>query len=215
MVTTLERIVPEAPGRPDMPPMAEVMQQVTREIAFDPASWTPDRAAGIVQIFDGMAATWGERAKELRHDALHDAIERGGVPDGLVLEVGSGTGIFTTWLTQRFGRLVALDLSMEMLRMADPSLAPRVCADASRLPVPDGRASGVVLVNCFLFPAECDRVLAPDGVLVWVSALGDRTPIYLPADDVARALPGEWDGVASQAGWGSWAVVRRTAARAR
>jgi ubiquinone/menaquinone biosynthesis C-methylase UbiE len=31
----------------------------------------------------------------------------------------------------------------------------------------------------------------------------------LPADDVAAALPGQWHAVEAQAGWGSWAVLRR------
>ena len=35
------------------------------------------------------------------------------------------------------------------------------------------------------------------------------TPIYLPADDVERALPGRWRGTDSEAGWGTWAVLRR------
>jgi hypothetical protein len=42
-----------------------------------------------------------------------------------------------------------------------------------------------------------------------VSSLGDRTPIYLPAEDVARALPGAWSGKAALAGWGSWCVLAR------
>jgi len=42
-----------------------------------------------------------------------------------------------------------------------------------------------------------------------VSTLGDATPIYLPPADVMRALPGEWDGVTADAGWGTWLVARR------
>ena len=56
---------------------------------------------------------------------------------------------------------------------------------------------------------EMWRVLAPGGALVWVSSLGDRTPIYLSAEEVEAALPGEWRGVASEAGWGSWCVTGR------
>ena len=61
----------------------------------------------------------------------------------------------------------------------------------------------------FLFPAEVDRVLAPEGVVVWVNSRGSETPIHLTADEVDRALPGHWDGVASRAGWGTWSVHRR------
>ena len=56
---------------------------------------------------------------------------------------------------------------------------------------------------------EVDRVLSPSGTVVWVNTAGDKTPIHLPADDVERALPGQWRGTASEAGWGTWAVLRR------
>ncbi|MCU1496150.1 MAG: hypothetical protein JWM47_103, partial [Acidimicrobiales bacterium] len=52
-------------------------------------------------------------------------------------------------------------------------------------------------------------VLGADGVVVWVNSSGDQTPIYLPAEDVAAALPGGWTGVASGAGAGLWCVLRR------
>ena len=59
---------------------------------------------------------------------------------------------------------------------------------------PTGAAAAVVLVNCFLFPDEVDRVLAPDGVVVWVNSSGAETPIHLPPDDVVAALPGSLGG---------------------
>jgi hypothetical protein len=52
--------------------------------------------------------------------------------------------------------------------------------------------------------------LTSEGALVWVNTAGDRTPIHLTADDVEAALPGPWDGIASEAGWGTWAVLRRS-----
>lgn len=55
------------------------------------------------------------------------------------------------------------------------------------------------------------RVLAPDGVLLWINQLGEDGPLYLPADDVAAALPGQWQAVEAHAGWGSWAALRRRA----
>ncbi len=90
-----------------------------------------------------------------------------------------------------------------------PDDSPRVRADSSRLPFADDVADVVLLINMLLFPAEVDRILRPGGRLVWVNTLGDQTPIHLPADDVIAALPGEWCGVASRAGIGTWAVVRR------
>jgi hypothetical protein len=67
-----------------------------------------------------------------------------------------------------------------------------------------------VVINMLLFPTEMARVLALHGVLVWVNTSGDRTPIYLPADDVVAALPGDWTGKAGEAGTGTWCAVRRT-----
>jgi hypothetical protein len=84
-----------------------------------------------------------------------------------------------------------------------------VQSDASQLPVRSKSAAVVALVNMFLFPAEVARVLADDGVLLWVSSNGDGTPIYLPPRDVVRALPGEWHAVAADAGWGTWCTARR------
>lgn len=208
MIERLERVIAAAPGRPDPLPFAEFMQQTTREVAFDGA-WTPEQAERFTTLFDGLAPTWRERANEARDDALEDALDRGGVPTGLGAEVGSGTGIFTRRLAAHFERLVAFDLSLEMLRLAPSEAAPRVCADAACLPLPDACLDALVLVNCFLFPAEADRVLAADGALVWACTLGERTPIYLSADDVVSALPGQWSGPASEAGWGTWTVLRR------
>jgi hypothetical protein len=86
---------------------------------------------------------------------------------------------------------------------------PRILGDAARLPVHDGSIDAAVLVNALLFPLEIDRVLAPDGALLWVNTRGDETPIHLPPDDVDAAMPGEWSGLAAEAGAGLWAVLRR------
>ena len=69
-----------------------------------------------------------------------------------------------------------------------------------------------MIVNAFLFPAEVDRILRLGGVVVWVNSSGSGTPIYLPADEVAAVLPGEWEGVTSTAGAGLWAVLARAVA---
>jgi hypothetical protein len=105
--------------------------------------------------------------------------------------------------------VLSVDLSLEMLRQAPSEPGWRVQADASRLPLGDGAAAAVVLVNAFLFPGEVDRVLAPDGLVLWVNSSGERTPIHLPAAEVAAVLPGEWEGVAARAGIGTWCALRR------
>jgi SAM-dependent methyltransferase len=128
---------------------------------------------------------------------------------GRALEIGSGTGLGTAWLSARYDLLVAVELSSEMLRHSPPDPASKVQADAAALPVASGSVDAVILVNMLLFPAEVARVLKPDGALVWVNTSGDRTPIHLSADEVDEAMPGDWNGLASEAAWGTWAVLRR------
>jgi SAM-dependent methyltransferase len=206
----LPRVVADRPGRPEWGDAARGMRELTRAIALDRDAWTPERKAQIASFFDAMAAGWRDRDVPERHDALGDALARGGpFPDGWCVEVGSGTGNATTDLRHAFGDVVALDLSVEMLRLATKG-DRRVQSDASALPLRTGSAAVVALVNMFLFPAEVARVLADDGVLLWVSTNGDETPIFLPPADVLRAMPGTWAGVTSDAGWGTWLTARRT-----
>ena len=187
------------------------MRKVTRQVAFD-GGWAPARAEKVAALFDGMASEWDQprRAADERWSALRDALNRGDIPRGRVLELGSGTGMGSRVLVEA-GRspVAALDIAADMLAHAPADLAPRVQGDASSLPFPDNAVDVVVLVNALLFPDEVDRVLAPTGCVVWNNTVGEQTPIHLPAEDVAAALPGDWVGVASRAGTGTWAVVRR------
>jgi ubiquinone/menaquinone biosynthesis C-methylase UbiE len=189
------------------------MRKVTQQVAFEPDGWTPERAEKVAQLFDAMAAQWGERTTAERQDALRDALARGGffsAGTGVCVEVGSGTGSSSADLARCFGNVIAIDLSLEMLRHASAAPSQRVNADGVRLPLADASVDCVVLVNALLFPNEVDRVLRDDGSLVWVNSLGDKTPIHLPAEDVDRAMPGTWAGVAAEAGWGTWCVLRRS-----
>lgn len=186
------------------------MRSVTAAVAADPHAWTAEVAGEVRARFDELAGEWHTRDRPGRLDALVDALDRGEVDDGgLCLELGSGTGMATPLLAERFRRVVACDLSERMLALAPARAAPRLLADGARLPLRDGAVSVLVLVNALLFSAEAARVLAPGGVLVWVNTSGPATPIHLPAAEVVAALPGTWSGVASRTGDGTWAVVRR------
>ena len=194
----------EGDGNDDHP-----MRKVTRQVAFDPDGWNPERAGKVGELFDSLAPEWHERMRPGRMDSLVDALDRGGIERwGRAVELGSGTGFATPYLVERFDAVVAVDLSLEMLRRA-VRVAPRVQADAARLPLAAGGCDALVLVNMLLFPAEVERVVAPGGVVLWINSLAERTPIHLSADDVVAALPGRWAGVASRAGGGSWCVLRR------
>jgi hypothetical protein len=209
VIEHLPRLGPEPPGKPDGDNEDHPMRKVTRQVAFEPLGWTPERAMKVAELFDGLASGWHTRDHPHRLAPLADALARGGLPPGGVgIEVGSGTGMATPWLQQRFASLVPVDLSWEMLIRGT---GPRVQADAQHLPFPSGAADAVVLVNMLLFPAEMARLVAPSGALVWVNTSGTSTPIHLTANEVDAALPGDWTGTASEAGWGTWAVLRRSA----
>ena len=192
------------------------MRIVTRQVAFEPGGWTPERRQKVGELFDGLASEWHTRHYPGRDEPLRDALARGFDGTGTTdpcLEIGSGDGNGTALLLEHFARVTALDLAREMLRKA-PAVAPRVQADAAQLPFVDHSIGVAVLVNALLFPSEIDRVLARRGRIVWVNSRGDQTPIHLPASDVVAALEGatadRWDATASEAGWGTWCVVWRS-----
>jgi len=196
---------PESFAGPDHP-----MRRLTRAAALG-EPWTTDDARRVTEIFDGLAAGWSEQHVDpVKAAVVDDALDRGGPPlDGRWVELGSGTGAGTRLLHRRGARQVSVELSPAMLAHSPDELAPKVRADAAHLPFGGDAFDAVLLINMLLFPHEVDRVLRPDGAVVWVNTLGDQTPIHLPPDDVARALPGEWQGVTARAGTGLWAVLRR------
>lgn len=179
-------------------------------------SWDDAARAEVAAFFDDLAPEWHTRTSPKRDAVVADALERGLPPsrgrdrdDDVCVELGSGIGAYTPLLSQHWRRVMATEVAIEMLRLAPAAPGHRVLADGARLPLADGAADAVVLVNCFLFPEEVDRVLSAAGVVVWVNSSGTETPIHLPAADVIAALPGEWAGVESAAGAGTWCVVSR------
>jgi protein-L-isoaspartate O-methyltransferase len=190
------------------------MRIATRRAAgLDADGWTPDLRDLVEDYFDDLAGEWHTRSSPERMAVVTDALSRGlgevGAPVGTAVEVGSGIGAYSSLIADRFGRVIAVDLSLEMLKRAPYGPAHRVQADGASLPVGDSSAAAIVLINAFLFPAEVERALAPDGTLVWVNSSGEQTPIYLSVDDLIARLPGQWTGAASRAGEGHWCVLRR------
>ena len=174
--------------------------------------WDDEARATVAGFFDELAPEWHTRTSPQRDAVVADALERGlpaSAGGDVCVELGSGIGAYTPMLAQRWRRVLATEVAIEMLRLAPPGIGHRLLADGARLPLADAAADAVVLVNCFLFPQEVDRVLAPAGVVVWVNSSGTETPIHLPSEDVVAALPGDWRGVQSNAGAGTWCVVRR------
>lgn len=195
---------PEPFAGPDHP-----IRKLTRAVAFG-KEWTREHAERMSTLFNELAPEWSsDHVDATKAAPVRDALERGGVPvAGSWLEVGSGTGAGARVLGGRVGSLVCTDLSAGMLSYA-PDLAPRAQSDASALPFTSDAFDAVLLINMLLFPNEIDRVLRPDGTVLWVNTLGDQTPIHLPAPDVLEALPGQWVGTTANAGTGFWLSARR------
>jgi len=196
-------------GGPDHP-----MRIATHRAAgLTDGGWTGELRDDVAKYFDDMASEWHTRTSPERTAIVADALARGlaevGTPAGLAVELGSGIGTYSGLIAKHFSPLVAVDLSMEMLKLAPGEPAHRVQADGSQLPLRDASAAAIVLINCFLFPDEVVRVLKPGGVLVWVNSSGEQTAIHLSTNDLLKQLPGKWDGVESRAGGGLWCVLRR------
>jgi SAM-dependent methyltransferase len=126
------------------------MRALTREIAMDANAWTPTRLAEMIGWFDSMASGWPERDRAERHDALGDALARGGpFPNGVCLEVGAGTGNATRDLRAVFDVVVSIDLSRAMLSLS-PLGDRQIQADASTCSCspPRSHACSVTMVCC-------------------------------------------------------------------
>lgn len=202
--------LPDAPGTVtdlEVFGSASPMRKVTEQVAFDGA-WDEARRDKVRELFDGMAAEWSSRFSVEREASITDALERGGLRGTKVVELGAGSGLGTAEIAARSSDLVALDLSMDMLREQSGD-TPLVQGDASILPLPAASVDTLVLVNMLLFPVEVDRVLGDRGRLLWINTNGHETPIYLSPEDVVAALPGSWVATAGRAGTGIWAAVDR------
>lgn len=212
MTATLPRVLPSPDRKPVPPPgTADVFRAFARDLAAGRRPWTAETARFVAAQFDELAADWDATRATGRDDPLRDALTRGGpLPVGPCLELGSGTGLFTPLLSTVFPQVISVDLSLRMLRQAHGRSPVRVQVDASALPLPGSAVAAVAAIDMLLFPTETARVLTHDGVLLWINQLGSDGPLYLPATAVAAALPGTWQATESEAGWGSWAVLRRT-----
>lgn len=215
MISELEIVTPGA--HPPFDPSREhPLRTLSRRVAFEDC-WTAEMRDEFTRTFDALAPTWPLDDFPGIAVPLGDALDRGlgSVPwplnDASVLvDLGGGNGRAAGIMRDRFPATVVVDLSAEMLRCMPDGTAPCIQADASCLPFADGGVDVLVAVNMFLFPSEAERVISASGALVWISSWGPATPIYLSADEVDRAMPGEWSGVKSHAGGASWSVHWRS-----
>ncbi len=102
-----------------------------------------------------------------------EMVESLDLPDGArVLDVAAGTGLICRLLQRRAYKVVALDLSPEMLSGVGPLGVPAVCATAEFLPFPDASFDGLTfgyLLRYVTDPGatmrELARVVRPGGMI--------------------------------------------------
>jgi len=208
MITYLPATTAPPVELPEMDGSSHPMRAVTQEAAFQAKSWTSQRAKEVTDFFDEIAPNWNERIPAGEMAGIPDALERGQVErGGLCLEIGAGTGRATVHLLKWFSQVIAVDISMEMLKQLDA--APRLMADGAQLPCADEAADAVLLANMFLFPAEVKRVLKPQGLVIWYNSIGEHTPIHLTDKQLLEALGDGWHGIASKWSHATWCVLHR------
>jgi SAM-dependent methyltransferase len=158
-------------------------------------------------VFDPAAAAY-DRLRPGYPEAVYDAVEQlSGIalPGSMVVEVGAGTGIATRALRRRGARVLAIDLSLAMLRVqARPGSRPpgRAAARGERLPVRTGVADLVCSATAWHWVeagagvAEAVRVLRPGAALaVWWNTLAERAAAWVQErEESLRRRGATWTG---------------------
>lgn len=166
-------------------------------------------AAGFANGADIYAASRPSYPGEVL-DWLRDRI--GIEPESRVVEVGAGTGLFTSLLLDTEATILATDPVPEMLSHLASRLpgAATAVATADMLPVADGSVDAVICATAFHWfatpqvLAEFRRVLRPGGALgliwnvrdnqvPWVRRLSEITDRY--QDDAPRQKSQAWRDV--------------------
>jgi ubiquinone/menaquinone biosynthesis C-methylase UbiE len=137
---------------------------------------------------------------------------------GRTLEIGSGTGRFTSGIADRAGELFIFDVAQQMLETATravPSAEPAL-ADATRLPIKSAAASTLVCLNVLnhipdyaLALREFSRVLEPGG-LALLNFNNLNSPYFIPGKVVNHRKRAFRADVFSH--WLTWRDFTRTMA---
>ena len=183
----------DAPAHAGSAPLLVRLESAFRAAGCDPARLSLDEVAGIDQLHLG-----GRRAS--RHLAA-----LGGLASGeRVLDVGCGTGGASRLLADEFGcEVVGVDITAAFVEVAEWLSAMTgldrqtrfLCADAARMPLPDGGFDAVWCQHALMnMPdvstvlGEWRRLLVPGGrVLLHEVVAGDNPgPLALPVPWASR-----------------------------
>lgn len=159
-----------------------------------PGAWRLFRGA-MTKQFDTLAAEWDRtRVSPERLVALRTALEAVPSAPARVLDLGTGTGSAARTAVELWpeAEVVGVDLSRRMIdeaqRHATSDRLRFVVGDSSALTFESGSFDLVTLNNMIPFFDEVARVVAPGGHVVIAYSMGDRTPIYVPADRLRAEL---------------------------
>jgi len=111
----------------------------------------------IRTYFNGKAAVWDEVAVEKDQFKLRKMAARLDIrPGSMVLDVGTGTGVFLPFLMQKAGgdgKILAIDIAEEMLHRARTKsyngAVDYLNADVAHIPLPDASVDSVVCYSSF------------------------------------------------------------------
>jgi SAM-dependent methyltransferase len=168
----------------------------TNQVVRRPSLWrffrrlTRFQFARLAPVWDSMRSPESFAPFEAALEGLEDTPRR-------VLDLGTGTGAAALTVARRFpeAEVVGVDLAGAMVdrarRNTPAELADRVrfeVGDAERLPFGDAAFDLVTLANMIPFFDELDRVVAPDGSIVFAFSAGPETPIYVPPERLRDEL---------------------------
>ena len=111
----------------------------------------------IRTYFNGKAAIWDKEAAEKDQSKLRKMAARLDIrPGSMVLDVGTGTGVFLPFLMQKAGgdgKILAIDIAEEMLHRARTKsyngAVDYLNADVAHIPLPDASVDSVVCYSSF------------------------------------------------------------------
>jgi SAM-dependent methyltransferase len=154
-----------------------------------------DPYAGVAPTWDSDAArVYGPIAADLVAATPHALAGR------VVLDAGAGTGLVSRELQRAGARVVALDLSVDMLSWRRAERPPGVAGELTALPLCDDAVDDVVaafVLNHLTEPVrglrELSRVTRPGGaVLATVYAATSGSPARDRVDEIALAHGFRW-----------------------
>ncbi|HET8542097.1 MAG TPA: metalloregulator ArsR/SmtB family transcription factor [Anaeromyxobacter sp.] len=142
-----------------------------------------DRRSEAQSFFTGEAAEWHRVRGEAYGSEFESVILRSLVhPDWTIADLGCGTGAFTVELAKSGARVIAVDQSASMLRLArrhtrEYGNVELHQADLESVPIPSGSCDVALLVLVLSYVGEIQpvlreahRILAPGGRLFAVDA---------------------------------------------